>query len=385
MSWLRSREVVEKEEAERLAPWALRSAESVGRVVEEPCHPYRTAFQRDRDRVIHSRGFRRLQYKTQVFVYHEGDHYRNRLTHTLEGAQIGRTIAKALRVNEEICEAIALAHDLGHTPFGHAGEAILAELMRDDGGFDHNRQSLRVVDLLEEQYAAFQGLNLTDETREGILKHGCRWSHPVRLPELLGQRSIEAQIADVADEIAYVNHDLEDGLQSGVLELEALAATELWSEARARVGAELGYVSERVLRRQTIVALINAAVTDLIESTAARIDAAGVSSVDEVRRYGEPLVGYSSALDGSIRDLKRFLRDNFYHHPRVMRMTQKAETIVADLFRVYREMPALLPPRLRDRVGTEGEARAVADYVAGMTDRFAMSEHRKLLDPHELL
>jgi len=385
MSWLRSREVVEKEEAERLAPWALRSAESVGRVVEEPCHPYRTAFQRDRDRVIHSRGFRRLQYKTQVFVYHEGDHYRNRLTHTLEGAQIGRTIAKALRVNEELCEAIALAHDLGHTPFGHAGEAILAELMRDDGGFDHNRQSLRVVDLLEEQYATFQGLNLTDETREGILKHGCRWSHPVRLPELLGQRSIEAQIADVADEIAYVNHDLEDGLQSGVLELEALAATELWSEARARVGEELGYVSERVLRRQTIVALINAAVTDLIESTAARIDAAGVSSVDEVRRYGEPLVGYSSALDGSIRDLKRFLRDNFYHHPRVMRMTRKAETIVADLFRVYREMPALLPPRLRDRVGSEGEARAVADYVAGMTDRFAMSEHRKLLDPHELL
>lgn len=384
MSWLRTREVVEKEEVERLAPWALKSVESRGRVIDEPPHPYRTAFQRDRDRIVHSRGFRRLQYKTQVFVHHEGDHFRNRLTHTLEGAQIARTIARALRCNEEAAEAVALAHDLGHTPFGHAGEGVLAELMRDDGGFDHNRQSLRVVDLLEEQYPDFDGLNLTSETREGILKHGCRWEHPVAVPPLDRQRSMEAQIADAADEIAYVNHDLEDGLQSGVLNLEMLEDTALWAETRSRVEDTLGASPERVLRRQTIVALINAAVTDLIECSAARIDETGVASADEVRRAEAPVVGYSPDFDEAFRALKRFLRANFYHHPRVVRTTRKAETIVADLFRVHRETPTLLPPRLQGRIAAEGEARAVADYVAGMTDRFAMSEHRKLLDPHEL-
>ena len=214
MRALRTREDWEREERERLAPWAVRSSESRGRIVPEPEHPYRTAFQRDRDRIVHSRAFRRLEYKTQVFVHHEGDHYRNRLTHTLEGAQIARTLARALRLNEELAEAVALAHDLGHPPFGHAGERVLAELLRDDGGFDHNRQTLRVVDLLEERYPDFRGLNLSSETREGILKHGCRWPHPVPVPPRESQPSLEAQVADRSDEIAYTNHDLDDGLRS---------------------------------------------------------------------------------------------------------------------------------------------------------------------------
>jgi dGTPase len=228
VSLLRTRQDIERDEAERLAPFAVRSAASRGRVVPEEEHAYRTCFQRDRDRVVHCTAFRRLEYKTQVFVQHEEDHYRNRLTHTLEGAQIARTVARALRLNEDLAEAVVLAHDLGHTPFGHAGERVLDELMRGDGGFDHNRQSLRVVDLLEERYAEFRGLNLTWETREGILKHGCSWEHPVPVPELAKQPSLEAQVADAADEIAYLNHDLDDGLRSGLLTLEMLEDAPLW-------------------------------------------------------------------------------------------------------------------------------------------------------------
>ena len=237
MSLIRTREAFEREEAERLASCAARSAESRGRLVDEPQHPYRTAFQRDRDRIVHARAFRRLEYKTQVFVYHEGDHYRNRLTHTLEGGQISRTIARSLRLNEELAEAVVLAHDLGHTPFGHAGERALAELMKEEGGFDHNRQSLRTVDLLEHRYADFRGLNLTYETREGILKHGCDWTHPVPVPEPALQPSLEAQVADVADEIAYSNHDLEDGLRAGLLDLTELEQVTLWREAHGAVCA----------------------------------------------------------------------------------------------------------------------------------------------------
>ncbi len=381
MSLVRTRELFEKEEAERLAPFAVKSSESRARVVPEPEHPYRTAFQRDRDRIVHSRAFRRLEYKTQVFVHHEGDHYRNRLTHTLEGSQIARTIARALRLNEELAEAIVLAHDLGHTPFGHAGERVLDELLRGSGGFDHNRQSLRVVDLLEERYPGFRGLNLTYETREGILKHGCDWEHPVPLPELAKQPSLEAQVADVADEIAYLNHDLDDGLRSGLLDLALLDAVALWRDTRAEVAAELaGDPSERVLRAQTIRALINRLVTSLVETTATRLEGATVRSVDEVRAGAERFVAFAPAMQRATLELKRFLHDHLYDHPTVRRMTMKAERVLVDLYRVYRNDAALLPDHVRARFDSDGEERALADYIAGMTDPFAMAEHQKLVD-----
>jgi len=379
----RTREAYEQEERERLAPCAVRSGESAGRVVAEESHPYRTDFQRDRDRVVHSRAFRRLEYKTQVFVYHEGDHYRTRLTHTLEGAQIARTVARALRLNEDLAEAIVLAHDLGHTPVGHAGERALDRLLKGEGGFEHNRQTLRVVDLLEERYPGFRGLNLTTETREGVLKHGSSWDHPVVLPPATRQPSLEAQLADLADEIAYTNHDLDDGLRSGLLTLDHLDAVPLWRETRRAVAARVGQASERVLRAQTIVALINHLVTDLVEASAARIAEAGVRSVSEVRSLDRPLVRPSAEVGEAARELKRYLFENLYHHPRVLRMNLKAERILGDLYGIYREDPRQLPRHVGARFAEDGEARVIADYIAGMTDRFALAEHKKLLDPHE--
>lgn len=374
---------MEGEERERLAPYALLSAGSRGRVVPEPEHPYRSAFARDRDRIVHSRAFRRLEYKTQVFVYHEGDHYRTRLTHTLEGSQIARTLARALRVNEELAEAVVLAHDLGHTPFGHAGERALDRLLEGEGGFDHNRQTLRTVDVLEERYPGFLGLNLTAETRAGILKHGADFEHPVPLPPLTASPSLEAQIADAADEIAYTNHDLDDGLRSGLLTLDQLRGVRLWDEAREAVADRLGGAAERVLRAQTIRALLDRLVTDLVEATAGRLAAEGIGSAEAVRSRGAPLVEFSDAIGKLKADLKDFLYQNLYHHPRVVRMSRKAERILADLYGIYREDPRQLPPQVLARFGWEGEARAIADYIAGMTDRFALAEHRKLLDPHE--
>jgi len=381
--FLRTRESYEKEELERLAPYAVKSAESSGRVVPEAAHPYRTAFQRDRDRVVHSRAFRRLEYKTQVFVYHEGDHYRTRLTHSLEGAQIARTMARALRLNEDLAEAIVLAHDLGHTPFGHAGERALHRLLKEAGGFDHNRQSLRVVDLLEERYPGFRGLNLTRETREGILKHGAPWEHPVPLPPQTPERSLEAQLADLADEIAYTNHDLDDGLRSGLLTLEMLESCELWSQMRRGVEQRTAGASERVVRAQIIVALINRIVTDVVEESAARLGKLGARSVDEIRASTTPLVQPSEEIAQAARELKRFLFENLYHHPRVLRMNRKAERILGDLYRIYRDDPRQLPRHVIRRFAEDGEARVIADYIAGMTDRFALAEHKKLLDPHE--
>jgi dGTPase len=381
--FLRTRESYEKEELERLAPYAVKSAESSGRVVPETSHAYRTAFQRDRDRVVHSRAFRRLEYKTQVFVYHEGDHYRTRLTHSLEGAQIARTMARALRLNEDLAEAIVLAHDLGHTPFGHAGERALHRLVKDAGGFDHNRQSLRVVDLLEERYPGFRGLNLTQETREGILKHGAPWEHPVPLPPQTPERSLEAQLADLSDEIAYTNHDLDDGLRSGLLTLEMLESCELWSQMRRSAEQRTAGAPERVVRAQIIVALINRIVTDVVEESAAGLCKLGARSVDEIRASPTPLVRPSEEIAQAARDLKRFLFENLYHHPRVLRMNRKAERILGDLYRIYRDDPRQLPRHVTRRFAEDGEARVIADYIAGMTDRFALAEHKKLLDPHE--
>jgi len=382
--WVRTREAGEKDEAERLAPFAVRAADSAGRVHSEEAHAYRTAFQRDRERVLHSRAFRRLEYKTQVFVHHEGDHYRNRLTHTLEGAQIARAVSRALRLNEDLAEAVILAHDLGHTPFGHAGERVLGRLMQADGGFDHNRQSLRVVDLFEERYPGAPGLNLTAETREGILKHGCSWEHPVELPRLGRQRTLEAQVADAADEIAYVHHDLDDGLRAGILSEQDVAENVLWQRATAEVEARSpGGAGPAVLRARVLTSLVNDLVTNLIETSAANLDASGVCCVDEVRASANPLVALSPSVAEEKLVLKRFLLEHFYQHPRVHRMTQTAEGAIADLYRVYRADPDLLPEWLRGRRQGEGDARAVADYVAGMTDRFAWAEHRRLLDPHE--
>ncbi len=377
----RTRALYEAEERERLAPCAVRSCESRGRVVPEPEHAYRTAFQRDRDRVVHSRAFRRLEYKTQVFVHHEGDHYRNRLTHTIEASQIVRTIARALRLNEDLAEAVVLAHDLGHTPFGHAGEHALAALMHGEGGFDHNRQSLRIVDLLEERYPDFRGLNLTAETREGILKHGCDWAHPVALPPRGASPTLEAQVADHADEIAYLVHDLDDGLRSKLVTLGLLEEVRLWRETRRRVCERLRDAEERVRRAQTLVALVDLLVTDLVEETARRAQRASVASADAVRALKEPLASFSAALGAEKAELKEFLHENLYHHPSVRRMTEQAERVVTDLFRFYRADPSRLPPRPAARAGGEGAARAVADYVAGMTDRFALAEHERRITP----
>lgn len=380
---IRTRETYEEEERRGLAPWAACAADSAGRLVEEPPHAYRTAFQRDRDRLVHARAFRRLEFKTQVFVHLENDHYRNRLTHTIEAAQVARTIARALRLNEDLAEGIVLAHDLGHTPFGHAGEAVLAELMEDHGGFDHNRQSLRIVDVLEDRYPDFSGLNLTAELREGILKHGCDWSHPVALPPLHPQRTLEAQVADCADEIAYLHHDLDDGLRSGLLTLDMLESQDLWKRAqenrRAVLDAEESF---SVTRTQKIGALLDTLNTDLITETARRLDADPPGSLAELRTRPAPLVGFSPDVDLSKRALKSFLSQNFYHHPHVLRRTRKAEWIVGDLFKTYRDDPMLLPAQVRTRFPREGEHRAISDYIAGMTDRFAMDEHQKLLDPH---
>ena len=377
MQVVRTRELVEKLEEEGLAPYAVKSGESRGRIYPEAEHRYRTVFQRDRDRVVHCRAFRRLEYKTQVFVYHEGDHYRNRLTHTIENAQIARTLARTLCLNEDLAEAVALAHDLGHTPFAHAGERVLNQLMCDDGGFDHNRQTLRVVDLLEFRYPAFDGLNLSLEVREGLLKHGCNWQHPVPVPELENQRYLEAQVANLADEIAYSNHDLDDGLNSGILDLEMLEDIWIWREAK-------GIASERwrgrdgtVEPRQTITALIDILVTDAIDSTAKRLSAANPATADEARKSEQLLVGYSDRVHVGKRELKEFLRKHFYYHPRVQRMTDRAEKILSDLFRVHREDLSLLPDKARE--GDGDDARRVADYLAGMTDRFAMSSHAKLV------
>jgi dGTPase len=353
-------------------------------VHEEPPHPYRTVFQRDRDRVLHSTAFRRLQYKTQVFVYHEGDHFRSRLTHTLEVAQIARTVARSLGVNEDLSEGIVLAHDLGHTPFGHSGQQVLHRLLKDHGGFEHNRQSLRIVDFLEVRSNRYRGLNLTHETRGGLLKHGSefpRYAHPVPLPELRGWPSAEAQIANLADEIAYHTHDVDDGLRSGLLEWDALSDLSIWRPALERARAE-DSDDQQVLRPRVIAELIDMLASDLIESSGARLIAHEIGSAAEIRDAPEPMVAFSREMADAKRELAAFLRENLYRHHRVVRMAAKAERILQDLWHVYTGDPRQLPPQvLRDGEGEVPE-RAIADYLAGMTDRFAMDEHGKLFDPH---
>jgi dGTPase len=376
------REYFEKIESQRLAGYALKSAESKGRQYPEEEHPLRMAFQRDRDRVIHSSAFRRLEYKTQVFVNHEGDHYRTRLTHTMEGSQIARTMARALRLNEDLSEAIVLAHDLGHTPFGHSGERVLHKLMKDHGGFEHNEQSLRIVEVLEERYAGFKGLNLTYETQEGIKKH--RTEHDIPEGGTFPQPSLEAQLADLSDEIAYNNHDIDDGIASGMLDPRILEAVEIWHEIRDRVKRNIAGASPQVVMAATVRELINVLVTDAIHTTEQRLETRGIRSVEEVRRSPGRIVGFSGALEEKNKALKTCLFDNLYRHRRVIRMGSKAERILEDLFKAYLAQPEQMPTRFAGRVsGGEEIHRVIADYIAGMTDRYAMDEHKKLFDPHE--
>lgn len=377
-----------------LAPYAANETRSRGRRYPEPPPAYRGEYQRDRDRVVHCAAFRRLEYKTQVFVNHEGDLFRTRLTHSLEVAQLARSVARALRLNEDLSEAITLAHDLGHTPFGHTGQHALNECMREYGGFEHNLQSLRVVDLLEERYAQFPGLNLTFETREGILKH-CSREHAQELGEL-GQRflerkqpGLEAQLANLADEIAYNNHDVDDGLRYGLIEIEPLMEVGLFAEQYRRVGEQYPALPSRRRVHETIRRMINRVVIDLIEESARRIAASGVRDIEEARAAGSALIAYSEPVREELFVLQRFLREHLYSHHQVRRMSRKAARIVRELFAAFMDDTRLLPPQDQARLEAAGSeraqaARVVADYIAGMTDRYAIDEHARLFDPTEL-
>jgi len=381
---VRTRAELEEREAGSLAPYAQKARDSRGRVEPEPAHAYRTAFQRDRDRVLHARAFRRLQYKTQVFPYSEGDHFRNRLTHTLEVAQIARTVARALGANEDLVEAIVLSHDLGHPPFGHAGEHALNLLLKPQGGFEHNRQSLRIVDWLEDRDPRYPGLNLSHETRAGILKHGSdfpRYAHPVPLPELGPGPSVEAQIADHCDSIAYHTHDLDDGLRADILVWDELEELALFRRALDAARAH-GKGDARSARPRLGVALIDLLATDLVEASAARLERHAPVSPEAAAAAPERLVAFSPELAAEKREVARFLLERFYRHHRVLRMAAKAERILGDLWRAYAEDPRQLPPHVLERAKGEPEERAIADWIAGMTDRFAMDEHDRLFDPH---
>ncbi len=371
-----------------LAPYAAHESRSRGRRFDEPPSKYRGEYQRDRDRIIHSTAFRRLVYKTQVFVNHEGDLYRTRLTHSLEVSQIGRTIAIALRLNEPLTEAICLAHDLGHTPFGHAGQDTLNACMRDYGGFEHNLQSLRVVDELEEKYADFPGLNLMFETREGILKH-CSASNARKLGDV-GERflkrrqaGLEAQIANIADAIAYNNHDVDDGFRAGLLNIEQLRTQPLFEAAFLDVQRRHPTLDDRRLIYEINRRMIGTVVDDLIESTRRRIEETAPSSIDDVRDAGKPLVGMSGAVYEQHRSLKTFLNRHLYRHEQKLEMTRRAQGIVEDLFQAYSADVTLMPPEYAQAAASLDErerARVIADYIAGMTDRYAIAAHEALSD-----
>jgi dGTPase len=383
---LRTREDLEELERRTLAPYAMLACDSRGRRFDEPPHPMRTAFQRDRDRIVHSASFRRLEYKTQVFVNHEGDYYRTRLTHTIEAAQITRTVAAALGLNLDLAEAVALAHDLGHTPFGHAGERVLNDLMGPHGGFDHNAQSLRTIDWIEVRYPNFRGLNLSFEVREGIVKHShfqgraaAQEFDPAIYP------CLEAQIVDLADEIAYLAHDVDDGLKAQMLTVAELNGSRLYREAAAVARDVTPHGDDRVMRYQTVIRMIDVMATDLVTNIDREISHARIDSVESVRRAGRAIAAFSPGVATQVGELKQIMRDRLYRHYRVSRMTEKAGRVLARLFETYMAEPRQIPAHVLARVEVDGEplARVVADYIAGMTDRFALDEYRKLFDPDE--
>lgn len=380
---LYDRQKREELETQTLASYALLSAASKGRLHPEPESVARTAFERDRDRIIHTTAFRRLEYKTQVFVNYEGDHYRTRLTHTLEVAQLGRALARGLGANVILTEAICLAHDLGHAPFGHAGEHILNELMHGHGGFNHNTQSYRVVTELEQRYPDFPGLNLTYETREGMIKHETDYdSSDAGAYEPDKRASLEAQIANLADEIAYNAHDLDDGLRSGLLLPHDLGELAVWGELAEFVGWEKALPFTPLLRHELVRELIGRSVTDVLYHTDAQLRAYDLDSPLKVQMHDENVVGYSDAFGPQVRALKRFLYERMYRHYRLVRMQEKAERFVTALFEAYIKEPQMLPTAVQERLAEAPLHRVVADYIAGMTDRYALDEWQKLFDPY---
>jgi len=371
----------------RLAPYAAKDSTSRGRLYPEPPPNHRSEFQRDRDRIIHCAAFRRLEYKTQVFVNHEGDLFRTRLTHSIEVSQIARSVSRALGLNEDLTETVSLAHDLGHTPFGHAGQDALNACMKEFGGFEHNLQSLRVVDVLEERYAEFPGLNLTFESREGILKH-CSVAKARELGELgkrflfRGQPSLEAQLVDVADEIAYNHHDIDDGLRSQLLTIEQLRDIALFARHHDQVHRLYPELTARRTIYETLRRMIDEVIGDLIRSSRDRLARSGVASIEDVRHLSEPLIGYSDDIREQSLLLKRFLRRELYAHERVRSVSEAASSVITELFEVFMQNPEHLPPQYQDKIqGSRGgfeRARVVSDYIAGMTDRFAYREHTRL-------
>lgn len=376
-----TREMREEMEYLCLAPYGIRSKDSKGREHPDSTPIYRTAFQRDRDRILHTTAFRRLEYKTQVFLNAEGDYYRTRLTHTLEVAQIGRTIARALGANEDLEEAICLAHDLGHSPFGHSGEKIMNQLMKDQGGFDHNKQSLRIVTKIENRFQDFPGLNLTWETREGIVKHETEYDISDAEdfnPDLRGH--LEAQIANAADELAYSAHDLDDGLRSGLISASMLEDLALWNIIVESVGWKGGELTE-LDRNMIIRRMIGIEVEDVIISTDKKIQQSGVTSVESLQKLPHNVISFSDHMQENNRELKDFLYKNLYQNHRVIRMQVKAERIISDLFAAYQKDPLMLPNHIQNRIEKKGLERSICDYIAGMTDRFAIDEHQKLFDP----
>ena len=380
-------QALEARERLALAPYAMHNSAGRGRLYPEAPHPYRLDYQRDRDRIIHTTAFRRLEYKTQVFVYSEGDHYRNRLTHSIEVAQIGRTLARALGCNEDLTEAICLAHDLGHPPFGHVGEETLNHLMREHGGFDHQRQTYRILTELEHRYPDHPGLNLTYEVLEGVVKHDTDYDvvdardyHPEE------RGTLECQLSNLADEIAYNTSDLDDGLRSGILDAAQVKALAVAQRALTSLGMDAGVdLSEDQVRYRFIRRLVGIAVSDVIAATAQNIADAGIVSLADLRAHAENVAGYSVALGEENCELKRFLFQHFYRHYRVVRMAVKAARTLTSLFNAYISEPRQLPPESQQRVETRGVAlpRVVCDYLAGMTDRYAVQEHRRLYDMEE--
>jgi dGTPase len=381
---LLDRQQLEAREDQLLAPYAMRSSRSLGRKHRENPSLYRTEFQRDRDRIVHSTAFRRLEYKTQVFVNHEGDHYRTRLTHTLEVAQISRSVARALGLNEDLVESITLAHDLGHSPFGHAGEDALDDLMKDAGGFNHNLQSLRVVDSLETRYPEFPGLNLSWEIRESIYKHG-RVGPEGIIEEFRPEWRplLEAQLADVADSLAYDAHDIDDGLRSNFITLEDLRQVTLWREVEDEFAAARSGIDVKILIARTVSNLIDRQVRDLNQATHQRLTESRIAGVEAVRAHPELLVGFSPAMEARRRELESFLGERLYRHHRALKMAEKARRFVRAIFEEYLRQPRQLPPAFYARLEVEGTHRVICDYIAGMTDRYCQDEYKRLFHPFE--
>lgn len=379
-----TREIIEKRETEWLAPYAMKSADTKGRKHPENKHPFRSAYQRDKDRIIYSTAFRRLEYKTQVFVNHEGDYYRTRLTHTIEVAQIARTIARSLCLNEDLVEAIALAHDLGHTPFGHAGEDALDELMKDHGGFDHNTHGLRVVDVLEKRYPFFSGINLTEEVRRGIIRHSTPFDQKRSgTDDLPGPWLLEIQVVDLADEIAYDNHDLDDGLKSGLLSRTDLVGVPLWEETLSKIEKQFSGIDEEVFRSQMVKSLINRQVSDLIEATLGKLGDLGIKSISDLDGRTEKIVDFSDAMKTLRKPLRGVLLNKLYKHYRVIRMSNKASRFLKELFKIYSDNPDQLPPQALEEMEQIGKYEVIRDYIAGMTDRYALDQYKKLFEPYE--